>query len=182
MQAVDYIGSDIDSSMEPESYLCAVNVVVNCFRQTDNVQTLIGEQICGLVSTVSAQSQQTVKLLFFIGILHGFYLVHVVLADNGHHLERLPFCTQNGTALSEYARKIRGLHFLGDIVYQTVVSVLDTHYLHIVLAHALEAGFSHASDSSVQTGTVASACKDTDSSFCHNKTPPSYCKRLLKRF
>ena len=58
------------------------------------------------VDAVAAQCQKAIQLLILIGLFHVLDLVHIVIADDFHHLERLTFGTQNRTAACENAGEI----------------------------------------------------------------------------
>ena len=75
------------------------------------------------MSSVSAEGEQTVKLLLLVGLFHVLYLVNVILADDLHHLERLTLCAENRSALSENARKSGRSHVLAKVVDESVVTV-----------------------------------------------------------
>ena len=51
-------------------------------------------------------AQQAVQLLALVGFLHIFYFIDIVIANDFHHLERLPFCSQNRTATGQNPRKV----------------------------------------------------------------------------
>ena len=72
---------------------------------------------------VSAQCQQAVQLLALVGFLHIFYFIDIVIANDFHHLERLPFCSQNRTATGQNPRKVIRFHFLANIVNESIVAV-----------------------------------------------------------
>ena len=105
---------------------------------------------------------------------HILDLIHIVLADDLHHLKGLALCSEYRAALREYARKGRGRHFLTEIIYQTVIAVGNSDDINIVLAETLITGFCNATHGSVQARTVSAACKDTYSSFHVNDLRKNY--------
>ncbi len=112
MNAVNDLRADIHRSVETESNVSTKYVVVDCFRQTDNIQPLLGEHIGGLVGSVTAEREQAVQLKLLVGLLHFLNLVHFIVFDYLHHLERGALCAEDSAARRQYPRKIRGLHFL----------------------------------------------------------------------
>ena len=105
MEPVKDISCDVNRCVETEGHISAVDIVVDSFRESDNIKSLIGKQLGGLVSTVSAESQETIQLLLLVGLLHIFYFVDIILTDDLHHFEGLALSAEDSAALSEYTRE-----------------------------------------------------------------------------
>ena len=158
MQPINGIRVNIHCGLIAEGHIRAINIVVDGLGQTDYVQPLLCQQVGGLVGAVAPKGQQAVQLLLFVGFLHILDLVHVVLPDDGHHLEGLPLGTQNGAPLGQNTGKIRGIHIPAQVVDQAIVTVGDPHDLYLVRAKLLEACLGNATNGGVQSGAVPAAC------------------------
>ena len=106
VQSIQCICGNVYRSMESESHICTEDVIINGFRQTNDIQSFVRQQLGGLMCAVAAQCQKTIQLLILISLFHVLDLVHIVIADDFHHLERLTFGTQNRTAACENAGEI----------------------------------------------------------------------------
>ena len=106
MQAVDYVGRDVNCGVEAESHARAPNIVVDRFWQTDDVQSLFGKQICRFVRAIAAKSEQTVQLLVLISFLHISNFVNIILFNYFHHFKRRALCAEDRTAGGQNSRKI----------------------------------------------------------------------------
>ncbi len=162
MNAVDDVGGDVNCGMEAEGHVRAPDVVVNRLGQTDDIESLFGEQVRGLVRAVAAQTDQTVQLGLFIGLLHRFDLVDLVLADDAHLGEGGAAGTQNGAAQGQDAGEVALLHLAVVAFDQAGIAILNTDDFGVKQGVA-RAG--HAADTGVQAGAVAAGGEDADASF-----------------
>ena len=57
--------------------------------EADHIEALLGQAVCSLLGTVSAEHDQTVKLQLLVGLLHGLTLSSPSVRGIIHHLKRL---------------------------------------------------------------------------------------------
>ena len=106
VNAVNRIGRNLNGTLKTEGLIRAVEIVVYGLRQRDNVESLLAQQVCRLLASVSAEHAEAVKPQLPVGRLHEFHLIVSVFIRHGHLLERLPAGAEQGAAPREYARKI----------------------------------------------------------------------------
>ena len=168
VDAVNDLGGDVHSSVEAERHVGAVDVVVDGFGQTDDVQALLAEQVCGFVGAVAAQAEQAVQFGGAVVFLHRGNLVHLVLLDHTHFFERGALGAQNGAAHGQNAGELVRGHLPEVAVDQAVVAVHDADDLDLI-AHAVVQRLGHAAQGSVQAGAVAAGSQDTNTNrHCKN--------------
>lgn len=61
VDAVDCICSYIDRALEAKGHICAVDIIVDCLWQMNDIKSLFPEKIGCLLCAVSAQNNETVK-------------------------------------------------------------------------------------------------------------------------
>ena len=45
VETINYIGCDINGRMETKGNICSVDIVVDSFRQTNNIETLVRKEL-----------------------------------------------------------------------------------------------------------------------------------------
>ena len=60
VDAVNGIRGDVHCALETEGHIGAPQVIVNGLGQRYDIQAFLAQQVCGLVSTVTAQDHQAV--------------------------------------------------------------------------------------------------------------------------
>ena len=157
MDTVDDLGADIHRRVESECHIGAEDVVVDGLGKSDHVKSLFGKHVGGLVSAVAAKSEEAVQFEVLVGVLHFLYLVHLVVLDDLHHLERGALGTEDSAALGQYSGEIRRLHALVYAVDKPVITIVDTDYLHIVLAECFVDCLCSAAYRGIKSRAVAAA-------------------------
>ena len=120
---INALGGDIQSAVETESHICAIEVIVDGLRQGNDIESLLAEEICCLGRAVAAAHDQAVKLQLMIGLLHGLDLVQSVLIGIADGLEGAPAGAEHCTAAGQDALEISAVQKPELAVDQTFVAV-----------------------------------------------------------
>ena len=162
VNAVDDLRRNVHRRVEAEREVRAVQVVVNCLGQTDDVQPFLGKEVRRLVRAIAAESDKAVKFQILVGLFHRGNLVHVILANLAHIAEGRARRAKNRAAKGQDAGELAALHLLIVARDESPIAVVDADNLR-VKQFIRRAG--HAADCRVQAGAVAAAGQNTDSSF-----------------
>ena len=167
---INDLRADINGGVETEGNVRAVDIIVDGLGQSDYVQSFLGEHIRSLVSAVSAEREQAVKPEIFVGLLHLFDLVDVVVLDYLHHLVRRAFCAEDSASRCKDTREVGRRHLLVIAVDKPVIAVVNADDLYLVFAESLISRLCNTADSCVKSRAVAAACKNADFKLCHNNS------------
>ena len=140
---VNDLRGDIHRRVEAEGHIGAIDIIVDGFGQTDDIQPLLAQQIGGLVGAVATQAEQAIQLGGAVVLFHGGYLVHLVFLHHTHLFEGSALGAQDGTAHRQDAGKFVRGHLAVVAVDEAVVSVQDADDFHFI-AHAVVQRFGHA--------------------------------------
>ena len=101
VNTVNGIRRNIYRTLETKGHICAINVIVNCFRKVDNVQSFFSQKIGCFLRSVTAEDYETVEAEFIISLLHCFHFIQSVLIRNTHQLERLSGSSEDCSPLCQ---------------------------------------------------------------------------------
>src|SRR5699024_3352301 len=104
--SVNCIRSNVYCALESESHLRSPEIIVNCLRKSNNIQSFFPKHIGCFVGSVSSKYHKAVQIQLVICMLNRFHLVQTVLVRNTHQLERLSGCSENRSASCENSGKI----------------------------------------------------------------------------
>ena len=167
MNSVDYFCGNIICRVESECEIRTVQIIVDCFGQSDHIQAFLAQKVRSFVCSVSAQRYQAVEFQGFICLFHCGYFIHFIFPDFPHIAERSTTGSQYGSAKGQNSGKLFPVHFRIVSFNQSAISVMnpdDFRIKHLIGSPG------YAADSSIQTGAVPAAGQDSDSSF-HFKCP-----------
>ena len=161
MDAVDHVRRDINRALESERHIRSPQIIVDRLGQRHHIQPLFAQQVCRLVSPVSTQDHQTVKLQFVIILFHGLHLIQAILIRLSHQLKRRSGTSQDRSSLCQDTGKISAREHSEIAVDQSFITVqksVDLYFLRSV-HHC----FHNATHSGIQSLTIAAAGQHTDS-------------------
>ena len=108
MDAVDAFRRNINGRLITEGQIRAIDIVIDCLGQMDDIQSLFPQKIRCFLCSVAAEDHKTVQAQLMVVLLHGLDLVKTVLIRNSHQFERLAGGADNSAALCQDTRKITG--------------------------------------------------------------------------
>ena len=108
MDLVDRGRRDVDRALVAEGEVRAPDIVVDRLRQVNDVQSLLAEQVGGLLGSVAAQDDQAVQAKLVVILLHRLDLVKPVRIRHAHELERLAGGPDDRAAAGQDAREVVG--------------------------------------------------------------------------
>ena len=157
MDTVNGFCGNIHCTVETKCHICSPDIVINCFRKMNNIQTFFSQKISGFLCAVSAQNNQTIQTQLMIILLHGFYFVQTFFIRCPHQLERLTGRSQNRTASRKNTGKIFGSQHTVISVNQTFISIHKT--INFQFVQIVGQTFYNSAHGSIQSLTVTAACQ-----------------------
>jgi len=104
VQAVNRIGGNAQRGVKSKRDIRAVNVVVNRLGQRNDIDAFLRETIRILRRATSAQTHQTMQLIFVVSLNDGIGHIHQ-LAAHRHFVRLVSAGAQNCAALGQDARQ-----------------------------------------------------------------------------
>ncbi len=157
MDTVDRVARNVDRTLETERYIRSVNIIIDRLRQVDNVETLLTQQICCFLRSVTAEDHETVQIQLVIILLHCLHLVQTVFVRNTHLLERLAGRSDDRSALCQNTGKICRCQQLIIAVDQSFVTIQKT--IDLQLVRIFTESFYDSAHCRVQCLAVTAACQ-----------------------
>ena len=122
---IDALGGNVQSAVETECHICAVEVIIDGLGQCNDIEALFAEEIRGLGGAVAAAHNQAVKLQLMIGLLHCLDLVQSVLIGIADGLEGAPAGTEHCAAAGQDALEISAVQKPELAVDQALVAIFE---------------------------------------------------------
>ena len=157
MDLIDRRRRDIDCRLEAECKVRAIDIIIDCLRKMDNIQSLFTEQVCRLLCAVAAENDEAVETKLVIILLHGLDLVESVRIRYAHELERLAGRADDRAAACQNAREISSSQQAVIAVNEPLVAVLKAVNLEVL--DIVAQSFDDAAHRCVQCLAVAPACQ-----------------------
>ena len=132
MYVVDNIRGDVNGALEAEGGICAVDIVVNSLRESDDVHSGIHQELCALLRPVAAHDDQAVEVEAVIGVEHGGDKAVAVLVNDVFSGDiALAGGAEYRAALGKDAGEVIRLHEFVIPLYKAAIAVVHTVYLKV---------------------------------------------------
>ena len=87
MDAVNTLRCNIYCTLKTKGHICPPDIIINCLRKMNDIQTFFAEQISCFLRSISTKNYQAVQVQSLVILFHGCYLIKPVLIWRSHCLK-----------------------------------------------------------------------------------------------
>ena len=162
VQPIDGFSGDTEGSVVTKRDVRSINVIVDGFRQVDDVNPLLCQPVGILGRAATAYAYQRMQVVLMVDLDHGIGHVQNLTAHR-HFVRLIATGAQYGSADGEYARQRIPIEGDGTVLHQASKTVQEPDHTPAVL---VDRRFSNGANGGIESGAIAARC-DNANGFRH---------------